>query len=423
MAGSFSVAATRVDYGSHRLHPNTDPRVLSDLQDLLGSDLQLRPRNGRLRVAGSWVGFPLRPADLARRLPPTLVARIGAQSLTAPLRRSTPGSYAEALRGSLGPALYESLYEPFARKLWGLPGAALDVEQARRRVTADTAWKIAAKMLRRRRGNAQGQVFHYPVRGFGQIPEALADAAVGSGTDLRLHTNVAGVDVLDDRVRLTTDTGATFSAPQVFSTIPLPVLARITEPAPPAGALLAAAGLTFRAMLLVYVVHAGRPWTTYDAHYVPAASTPVSRISEPANYRESRDDPADSTVLCFEIPCSVDDEVWAATDHELATLAADTVSRLGLPPLSVVGVETRRLRRVYPIYATGYQRHLEGIDSWADGLARVTTFGRLGMFVHDNSHHAMAMAYDAVDALGDGGFDAAAWASARRRFAGHVVED
>jgi hypothetical protein len=54
----------------------------------------------------------------------------------------------------------------------------------------------------------------------------------------------------------------------------------------------------------------------------------------------------------------------------------------------------------------------------------VTTFGRLGLFAHDNTHHAVAMAYDAVDALrGDGALDRAAWARARERFAAHVVED
>ncbi|MDP9443719.1 MAG: FAD-dependent oxidoreductase, partial [Actinomycetota bacterium] len=49
MAGSFEVAGTRVDLGSHRLHASIDPRILADLTGLLGSDLQLRRRNGRLR--------------------------------------------------------------------------------------------------------------------------------------------------------------------------------------------------------------------------------------------------------------------------------------------------------------------------------------------------------------------------------------
>ena len=44
--------------------------------------------------------------------------------------------------------------------------------------------------------------------------------------------------------------------------------------------------------------------------------------------------------------------------------------------------------------------------------------------MHDNAHHALAMAWAAVDCLGpDGSWDAPSWAAARRRFAEHVVED
>ncbi|MBB5083535.1 hypothetical protein [Nonomuraea endophytica] len=41
-----------------------------------------------------------------------------------------------------------------------------------------------------------------------------------------------------------------------------------------------------------------------------AAGTPVTRVSEPANHRVSAADPADRSVLCFEIPCQVGDEIW-----------------------------------------------------------------------------------------------------------------
>ncbi|MGH4023479.1 MAG: hypothetical protein ACRDRV_02730, partial [Pseudonocardiaceae bacterium] len=86
-------------------------------------------------------------------------------------------------------------------------------------------------------------------------------------------------------------------------------------------------------------------------------------------------------------------------------------------------VVVRRLRTVYPVYEIGYAEHLRGLDSWASTLPRVTTFGRLGLFVHDNTHHAITMAYDAVAALGDGRWDATAWSAARHRFTDHVVED
>jgi protoporphyrinogen oxidase len=177
-------------------------------------------------------------------------------------------------------------------------------------------------------------------------------------------------------------------------------------------------------MVLVYLVlEQDRRWTPYDAHYLPDAGTAVTRVSEPANYRDGPD-PTDRTVLCAELPCAPDDAVWSATDHDLGARVADDLARAGLPPIRPAAVVTRRLRHVYPVYDMGFRARLDGLDAWAGALPRITTFGRLGLFAHDNTHHAMVMAYDAVDALGTGGtVDRTAWSAARARFDGHVVED
>jgi len=426
MAGSFEVDGVRVDHGSHRLHPATPPHLIVELRMLLGDDLQLRRRNGRLHLAGHWLGFPLRPAELVKTLPVPMMTRIGIEAAAAPLRRGRRAdSYATALRASLGRTLYDALYAPYAVKLWGMSGECIDAEQARRRVSADTAWKIAARMLRRR-PDGQGRLFYYPRRGFGQIVEALAEAATKAGADIRLGAEVERIQTSPgDGVTIGTATGAELTGNQVFSTLPLPVLARMTRPQPRLATVEATTRLRFRAMVLVYATHAGGRWTGYDAHYLPGPESPVTRISEPANYRDSTDDPRDRSVVCAEIPCEAagTDPVWRASDAELGELVRDGAARLGLPPLRLSGVTTKRLSHVYPVYEIGYQDSLRGVDTWAAELPRVTTFGRLGLFVHDNTHHALAMAYDAVDALGTDGFDELAWAAARARFATHVVED
>ncbi|MGP3916979.1 protoporphyrinogen/coproporphyrinogen oxidase [Nonomuraea sp. 10N515B] len=421
LSASFEVAGIRVDHGSHRLHPATPPHLLRDLRELLGDDLQRRPRNGRLRIGGSWVGFPLKAGELIRRLPPGLLARIAADTLTAPARRASRvgGTYAGALRSSLGPALYEALYAPYATKLWGLSGDEIDEDQARKRVTADSPWKIAQRLFRKR-PDGQGKIFYYPRRGFGQIVDVLADAAAAAGAELRLGTACTRIVAGADGVRLHTPEGE-LAAGHAFSTIPMTALARLVDPGPPPEVTEAAGRLRFRAMVLVYAIHQGGRWTSFDAHYLPGPDTPVTRISEPANYRTSADDPADRSVLCFEIPCAVDDEIWRTDDF--SELVRDTLSRSGLPPVDLAGLEVRRLPHVYPVYEQGYARHLRGLDDWADSLPGVTTFGRLGLFAHDNTHHAMAMGYDAVAALGQEGWDAAEWRAARGRFAAHVVED
>ncbi len=58
-AGSFELAGVQVDFGSHRLHPAAEPKVLSRLKNLLGDDLLDRPRHGRIRLLGRWIHFPL----------------------------------------------------------------------------------------------------------------------------------------------------------------------------------------------------------------------------------------------------------------------------------------------------------------------------------------------------------------------------
>jgi protoporphyrinogen oxidase len=422
LAASFDVAGVRVDHGSHRLHPATSPRVLADLRRLLGDDLQLRPRNGRLRMAGRWLGFPLRPADLVRTLPPSFLARVARDALAGPLRRSRRDTYADVLRSGLGPALYDALYAPYAVKLWGLPGEWIAGEQARRRVTADTPWKVLGRMLRRSEGRPQGRVFFYPRRGFGQIADALAESAAAAGAQLRLGTTAESLRT-EGGLSVGLAGGERIDAGHVFSTIPLPVLGRIADPAPPAEALAAASRLRFRAMVLVYLGLEGGRYTPYDAHYLPGQETPVTRVSEPPNYRESADDPSDRTVVCAELPCAVGDEVWTASDATLAAIVEEALVGTGLPALRRTHVVVRRLPHVYPVYEIGYATHLGALDSWAGALDGVTTFGRLGLFAHDNTHHALAMAYDAVDALGPSGFDEGAWAAARQRFAAHVVED
>jgi hypothetical protein len=50
-------------------------------------------------------------------------------------------------------------------------------------------------------------------------------------------------------------------------------------------------------------------------------------------------------------------------------------------------------------------------------------YGRQGLFAHDNTHHALFMAYSAVDCLTTKGFDLARWAEYRETFKSHVVED
>lgn len=423
MAGSFEVAGLRVDFGSHRLHPATPAPVLAALRGLLGDELQVRPRHGRIRLLDRWLAFPLRTGDLLRRAPRGFAARAVRDALAAPLRRPRADTFGEVVRAGLGPAVLDAFYGPYARKLWDAAPGDLAGELARRRVSASSPGDVVRRLVRGSR--PEGRVFLYPRRGFGAIAESLAAAAADAGADLRLG---CGVTRLARRTgggwTVTVDGGAGLDVAQVWSTAPLPALAGMVDPPPPARAAAAAGRLRHRGMVLLYLVLDRPRWTPFDAHYFPGPEVLAARVSEPRNYRDDPDQPGDRTVLCAEIACWPGDAVWRAPDGDLADRLAGELAATGLPAFRPAHVESRRLPRVYPVYGTGAAADLARLEAWAGGLGGLVTFGRHGLFTPDNTHHALAMGWAAADALrSDGSLDPARWTTARDGFRGFVVED
>jgi len=429
-AGSFELAGVRVDYGSHRLHPSTDPAILERLRALLGDDLLERPRHGRIRLLGRWIHFPLRPLDLALRLPPRFAAG-AARDVLAKLGRSRPAaeeSFASVLEQGLGRTMARSFYFPYARKIWGLAPEEIAAGQARRRVSAGSVGALLRRLLPGGGGTGAATrkgTFFYPRRGYGQISERLCEAARAAGARVTLGAGVRGIEQLGERgFRVELDGRESLHADQVWSTIPVALLARLVDPPPAPAVREAADRLELRAMLLVYLVLEQDRFSEYDAHYFPGPEIPFTRVSEPKNYAALAE-PRGRTVLCLELPCSQADPVWSMDEQALGNLANEALGRAGLPITAPVReVAVKRLPAAYPIYRRGFETHFERLDTWVESLDGLVTFGRQGLFAHDNTHHALYMAQAAVACLrDDGAFDREAWARYRKVFETHVVED
>ena len=431
-AGSFPIEGLHVDYGSHRLHPACEPHILADLKQLLGDDLLDRPRHGRIRLGGRWIHFPLKPVDLLLRVPKPFafgVALDMARKILPPPNHAEE-TFATILERGLGRTICREFYFPYARKLWGLEPEALAVTQAKRRVSGSSLGKLVKKVASAVPGlkpPGAGRFF-YPRRGYGQISERIGAAARQSGAEIIFGARVAGIEREGQRV-----TGVRFerngaeqflAANVVWSTLPITLIARGIKPEAPPEVRQASEGLAYRGMILIYLVLGTEQFTEYDAHYFPEEQILISRMSEPKNYCVSPE-PRGKTVLCAELPCDPNGPEWEMTDEELGKLYLRSLEVAGIPNRApVLRVETKRLRQAYPIYLRGYEEKLRVMDDWLGRLEGLLTFGRQGLFAHDNTHHALFMAYSAVDCFGAGGeFDARKWAEYRKVFETHVVED
>ncbi len=429
---SFMIDGIWCDYGSHRFHPVADENVLADVKALLGEDLLLQPRHGRIRLGGRWIHFPLKLQDALLKLPPAFAASlIGDMVLKKFRKKSTgPRSFSSVLYDGLGPTISENFYFPYVRKLWGLDPDKLAVTLAERRVSGSSIGKILGKMLRMipgLRGATTGR-FYYPKKGFGQISIAMVTAAEGQGASFAFGTNIVRIEREGNRVTgvvtKDSDTETRHDPDQVYSTIPLTTVVKLMDPPPPPEVIMAAEAIRFRGMILVYLILETDQFTEYDAHYFPELSIPISRMSEPKNY-SSAAEPKGRTILCAELPCDPGEKWWDMSDEELGQHYCEWLGNLGLPvKVPVIRTETRRIAHAYPVYDLDYQRHFETVDNWLSSLDGFLSFGRQGLFAHDNTHHAFAMAYAAADVLTEeGGIDRAKWAEHRHEFESHRVED
>jgi len=422
LAGSFEVAGIRVDHGSHRLHERTDRDLLADVRALLGDELQHRPRHGRIRLGGRWLRFPLRPVDLLTKAPPTFALRAARDLAAAPWRARRRGSdtFGGRVRRGLGPAVADSFYEPYARKLFGLPADELSGELFQRRVGARSGGGVLRRVLSRR--PAPG--FWYPAGGFGRIAESIGAAAVETGATLLTGVAATSVGTHGDGAFVELADGRRLATARILSTLPAAITTSLYGAAVDEATRASAAALSYRSALLVYLVVPHRPYTEFDAHYFPELSVPMARVSEPANYRTAAADPAGRTVLCAELPGSPADAWWSLDPPALGRLVADALVAEGLPDPAPVDVVVRRVDHVYPVYRLGHEAHQGALEAWADRRDELVLLGRQPLFAHDNTHHGLAMGRAVAGCLGPGGsFDRARWSTLRVGFRDHVVED
>jgi len=431
-AGSFELDGVYCDYGSHRLFAKLPPEIMDDLRRLLGPDLYYQVRHGSIRLRGHWIHFPLKPMDLLLRLPKSFA--LGVLGDTAgkllPRRSSGTPTFATVLEQGLGKTICRDFFFPYARKIWGVAPEKLDIMAAQRRVTGSSIGKILRKISAQIPGLKPKHAgrFYYARRGFGQFTECLADEAQRLGADFKFGARFLGVEREDGRIKAVRYQlgGEVYEIPTgiVWSTIPINVLVQGVHPEPPREVLDSTRSITYRGMILIYLELEQDRFGKFDAYYFPEESIPVSRLSEPKNFNNATE-PRGRTVLCAEVPSDPGHPEWDMSDAELGERLCEWMGRAGLPVSArVLKVVTRRLRQAYPVYLQDYATHLTRMDDWINGVEGMLTFGRQGLFAHDNTHHALPMSYAAADCLSpEGVFDRELWAECRQRFKSDAVED
>ena len=391
----------RFDLGGHRFFTKSD-EVQRLWHEVLGDELLVRARLSRIFWRGRFIDYPLRLADVVRKVGPVELGRCSASYATAVVRRRsrTAETFEEWVCDRFGRRLYELFFKSYTEKVWGVPPSEIRAEWAAQRIRTLSFWRVVRAALLKDGGDVHSLIeqFHYPRLGPGQMWEAMATEIIGDAGELRLGAQVVRIELEDDRVHAVHAGGERLEVSHVISSLPLRDIVAIADPPPPPEVLEAARGLRYRDFLTVALVVRGDDLFPDNWIYVHDSDVRVGRIQNFRAWSEAMVPDPECTCVGLEYFCFEGDELWNASDDELIAQATEELGRIGLAQAERVEMGyVVRVPKAYPIYDARYEERVRTLRSWIETIPNLQQIGRNGLHRYNNSDHSMLTALRAVE--------------------------
>jgi protoporphyrinogen oxidase len=393
---SMSLWEQTVDLGPHRFF-SSDRIVTDHWRRFVGDDFAVVNRLSRILYDGRLFKYPIEPLDAARHLDLADAARAVASYAYARARPiAEPKTFEDWVTNRFGSHLFRLFFKTYSEKVWGISCARIDADWAAQRIKKLSLSETirAAVLGNRDRHLTLVHRFMYPHGGAGSVYERMAEHVRAKGGRVRLSTPVKrvlrgatgavrGVELKD---------GSTELAPRVVSTMPLTLMVKGLEGVP-AGVQQACDRLTYRNTVLVYLEVDSASLFPDNWIYVHSPQVQHGRVTNFRNWSPRLYRGRPTTILCVELWCFDHDALWARDDAELSAQAERELRQIALlqPALRVLNRHVLRLHKSYPVYETGYSRHLEQIQGWLDAVPGLLPIGRYGAFKYNNQDHSILM--------------------------------
>jgi len=422
MGKTLKVGQYKVDYGPHTFHarPTKESEaIIEAIRPFFGDNPHVLVRGTRVFLQGKYYVYPLELLQVLKGVSPRLSAKIFADyavatvgSFLRPPQREH--SFEEWGVRNLGRTLYDLCFGIYSARVWGLPTGQISSKQAQR-VAKLNLKNILLRIL----GIKADPVTYfakylYPQDGISVLYENMAEAIRQSGNQVLLKAPAVKLIRKGERVERVCyeRDGRTHETEcdAVLSTLPLPVLARMADPALPPEVQASAGQLRYRSLVLVYVVINRDRLADWHWVYLLDEHFRVNRISEQKNVSPSMI-PRNQTVLCVEISCWKGDDVWTASDEQLFQIVWRDLSKLGygLSESEIASYFTSRIDTAYPVYELNFEDFLIPALQGIHDVRNLFTLGRHGLFLNNSMDDNVLLGMQVADYLTQKGCDNQVW--------------
>jgi protoporphyrinogen oxidase len=403
MARTFDLWNQKVDLGPHRFF-SSDTRVNKLWLEVVGRDYAMVDRLTRIYYKRRFFQYPLKPLDALTNLGVlealTCVLSYGKER-AAPTQQD--GSFENWVVSRFGRRLFEIFFKSYSEKLWGITCKELDADFAAQRIKKLSLFEAVWNAFRGGKGNKHKTLvdqFAYPLGGTGMVYDRMAAYVETHGGFVYLRKPVERVVARDGKVVGIELKGGEFRAyDHVISSMPITQL--VTRlPDVPETVKKAAASLTFRNTILVYLKVNGKDLFPDNWLYVHSADLKMGRLTNFRNWVPELYGNDDSTILALEYWCYDNDSIWTEKDEALVALAKSEAEKTGLlQGAEIVDGHVVRVPKCYPVYRAGYKENLRPVEAYLSTVQGLTVIGRYGAFKYNNQDHSILMGMLAAENL------------------------
>jgi len=412
---SFTDGDFILDHGPHKFYTLIDG-ILDELTAIMGADLLERDKTQTLYLGGKYFSFPLKMSEMVLKFPPTKSAEVllsyALQILKNRFAPKQATTYEEFIVERFGRGLYQQIFEPMARKVFGAP-EGLDRKLAEVRVSSPGLMAVIKQVLFKSKVDrtVSAPMFHYPKYGYGMIPQRLQEKSQANGATYHLGAKVLKIEtvngqasavVMEDRsgktVRLECD--------YLIYTIPLSLLDKLIMTEIPEGIREAARSISYRHSIIYYYLLKSEPVLPSIWVFCPEAKFRFGRLSEMVKFSPHTAPPG-HTSLMVDFTCEPNDSVWSMDDAAMGEMLLKQLEPMGLFQRNqILKSFSKRFYNLYPTYSVGYHRHLAAIRSLERQMNNLFFIGRLGDFNYNNADQCLDMGFRAADhIIHQGGVD------------------
>ena len=409
LARTVEYKGFRFDIGGHRFYTKVS-LVQQIWRDVLGDDLLTCKRLSRIYYKSRFFQYPLEPLDAIRGLGVIEALRCALSFVRGQLFPTLPErDFATWVSNRFGRRLFETFFESFTEKVWGMECRKIAAEWAAQRIQGLSVWSLLRDAVLQRSDNQTKTLikeFQYPRLGPGMLWSRMKEIVEQRGVPVVLNAPVESVQRQEGKIVSVLAAGKTYHGTHFISSIPIRELINKLNPAAPPALLAAAKKFHYRDFLTVALMVRGRNLFPDNWIYVHDPLVSAGRVQNYGNWSPEMAPDPDLSCLGVEYFCNSTGAIWSAPDENLIALATREMVQLGLVlEQDVVDGAVVRMPKAYPVYDRGYQGGLATVREFLATVPNLQLVGRNGMHRYNNQDHSMLTAILAVRNIAGARFD------------------